>query len=153
MLIGSIPVNLLPHRGAALLIESAELVGENEIIGYQMIPEHNTILAGHFPDFPLWPGTLLVEAMAQVTALLHLHITHSVLAPDQLPILGAVEARFLAPVLPGDRLVFRARLVRRLNDSALFSVSAERDSYTVARGRISAAITARTGLRQIDVDR
>ena len=138
-------VALLPHRPPMLLLEEAQMSGERELLAYQTIPEDHPLLAGHFPGFPLWPGALLLEAMAQATAV-YLLQSRDGLQADEIPVLGAVECRFLQPVFPGDRLCYRAELVRQVGDLGLFSVSASRGSEVVARGKISAGLTSRSNL-------
>lgn len=138
-------VSLLPHRPPMLLLEEARKSGERELLAYQTIPAENVFLAGHFPGLPLWPGVLLVEAMAQATAAYLLESRRG-LGADEIPVLGAVECRFLHPVFPGERICYRAELIRQVGELGLFSVTALRDSVVVARGRISAGLTHRSAL-------
>jgi 3-hydroxyacyl-[acyl-carrier-protein] dehydratase len=128
-----------------LLLEEARKSGERELTAYQTIPTDNAFLAGHFPGFPLWPGALLLEAMAQATAV-YLLESRQGLQDDEIPVLGAVDCRFLHPVFPGERICYRAELIRQVGDLGLFSVTASRDSEVVARGRISAGLTRRSAL-------
>lgn len=138
-------VSLLPHRPPMLFLEEARKSGERELTAYQTIPTDNPFLAGHFPGFPLWPGALLLEAMAQATAV-YLLQSREGLREDEVPVLGAVDCRFLQPVFPGERICYRAELVRQVGDLGLFAVTASRDSEVVARGRISAGLTRRSAL-------
>lgn len=128
-----------------LLLEEARKSGEDELVAFQTIPTDSDLLAGHFPGFPLWPGALLLEAMAQTTAV-YLLESRQGLHDDEVPVLGAVDCRFLHPVFPGERICYRARLVRRVGDLGLFSVTASREAEVVARGRISAGLTRRSAL-------
>lgn len=140
-------VSLLPHRPPMLLLEEARKSGERELEAYQTIPVsgESSFLDGHFPGFPLWPGVLLVEAMAQATAIYLLQARQG-LRDDEVPVLGAVDCRFLLPVFPGDRICYRVELVRQVDDLGLFVVSATRGAAVVARGRISAGLTRRSSL-------
>jgi 3-hydroxyacyl-[acyl-carrier-protein] dehydratase len=128
-----------------LFLEEAQKSGERELLAYQTIPTDHPLLAGHFPGFPLWPGALLLEAMAQATAV-YLLQSRDGLQDDEVPVLGAVECRFLHPVFPGERICYRAELVRQVGDLGLFSVTASRGSEVVARGKISAGLTCRSTL-------
>jgi len=132
-------VSLLPHRAPMLLLEDAEQIGERTLVAYQTIPSSGPFVEGHFPGFALWPGALLVEAMAQATALYLLG--GRALAPGEVPVLGAADCRFLHPVFPGDRLRFHIELVRRIDELGLFAVRVERGDEVVARGRITAGFT------------
>jgi 3-hydroxyacyl-[acyl-carrier-protein] dehydratase len=115
------------------------------MVSHQTIPRDDLFLRAHFPGFPLWPGALLLEAMAQTTAVCLLHARGG-LGEDEVPILGAVDCRFLNPVFPGERIRYHTRLIRQIGDLGLFSVTAHRGSELVARGRISAGITRRSAL-------
>jgi 3-hydroxyacyl-[acyl-carrier-protein] dehydratase len=122
-----------------LLLEGAEQVGERVLIAYQTIPSSGPFVEGHFPGFAMWPGALLVEAMAQATALYLLG--GRPLAEGEVPVLGAADCRFLHPVFPGDRLRYHTELVRRIDELGLFTVRVERGDEVVARGRITAGFT------------
>jgi 3-hydroxyacyl-[acyl-carrier-protein] dehydratase len=110
------------------------------------IPQSDPVLAGHFPDLPLWPGTLLMEAMAQTTAVWLIH-ARGALRADEVPLLGAVDCSLRRPVFPGTTICFETRCVRERDGSALFAVTARFESGdVVARARISAAIRNRSVL-------
>ncbi len=138
-------IALLPHRPPMLLLEDAETEGDRALVAHQTIAAESPFLAGHFPDFPVWPGALLLEAMAQTTAI-YLLSTRDGLREGEVPVLGAVDCRFLHPVFPGDRIEYRSELVRRIGDLGLFQVTASRGGEVVARGRFSAGLTQRSGL-------
>ena len=140
-------LSLLPHKDAALLLTAAELDEEQNLICSQVIRWDHPGLAGHFPEFPIWPGHLLIEAMAQSAALLHLLRRDRPLAANENPVLGAVQCRLLKPVFPGDRLEFHTKLLRAIGDGALFSVEARRDQAAVATARITAGISQRGHLK------
>lgn len=133
-------VSLLPHRPPMLLLGGSEMRADRVLSSRQTIPRDHPVLAGHFPGFPIWPGALLLEAMAQTTAIWLLH-ERGGLEPGEVPVLGAVDCRFLRPVFPGAEVSFETRLVRRMGDMGLFAVEARSDAGgPLARGRISAGI-------------
>jgi 3-hydroxyacyl-[acyl-carrier-protein] dehydratase len=137
-------VALLPHDPPLRLLDEAER-SPHGLVAHQTIPADDLFLRAHFPGFPLWPGALLLEAMAQTTAI-YLLADQGGTRSGQVPVLGAVECRFLRPVFPGDRLCYRTRLVRRLGGLGLFAVAVNRRSELVARGRISAGLVQRSAL-------
>lgn len=133
-------VALLPHRPPMLFLDGAEMGEDHVLTSHQKVPDADPVLSGHFPGFPVWPGALLLEAMAQTTAVYLLH-ERGGLQPGEVPVLGAVDCRFLKPVRPGTEVSFETRLVRRIGELGLFSVEARgAGGEPIARGRLSAGI-------------
>lgn len=94
---------ILPHRYPFLLVDRIVELEKERIVGYKNVTVNEPFFQGHFPDFPVMPGVLVIEAMAQVAGVLVLRNL-----PDRdkkLVLLATVEgARFRKPVLPGDQL-------------------------------------------------
>jgi 3-hydroxyacyl-[acyl-carrier-protein] dehydratase len=83
-------------------------VGERTITVEAQVPSHNTIFEGHFPGYPIMPGVLLIEAMAQSSGWLLVALTKF----ERMPFLAAVkEAKMRSFVNPGDLLTIDVRLV------------------------------------------
>ncbi len=83
-------------------------VGAGTITVEAQVPQHNTIFEGHFPGYPIMPGVLLIEAMAQTSGWLLIALTKF----ERMPFLAAVkEAKMRAFVKPGDLLMIEAKLV------------------------------------------
>src|ERR1700755_1764856 len=83
-------------------------VGERTITVEAQVPRHNTIFEGHFPGYPIMPGVLLVEAMAESSGWLLIALTKF----ERMPFLAAVkEAKMRSFVNPGDLLTIDVRLV------------------------------------------
>lgn len=83
-------------------------VGERTITVEAQVPKHNTIFEGHFPGYPLMPGVLLIEAMAQSSGWLLIALTNF----ERMPFLAAVkEAKMRSFVTPGDLLTIDVRVV------------------------------------------
>jgi 3-hydroxyacyl-[acyl-carrier-protein] dehydratase len=136
-------VSLLPHRPPMRFLDRAWME-EAHLHARLTIPRSDPVLAGHFPDLPVWPGTLLMEAMAQTTAVWLIH-ARGALRPDEVPLLGAVDCTLRRPVFPGVTICFETRCLRERDGSALFAVTARFESGdVVARARISAAIRNRS---------
>lgn len=98
-------MHLLPHRYPFLLIDRViEIEPKKRIVALKNVSVNEQFFSGHFPDYPIMPGVLIVEAMAQAGgALLMSEISGSV--ENQLIVFTSIErAKFRRPVTPGDQL-------------------------------------------------
>ena len=99
-------MSILPHRYPFLLIDRVvELERKTRIVALKNVTLNEPHFAGHFPDYPIMPGVLQVEAMAQAGgALLLGEYTEEERADKLMVFTGIEDARFRRPVLPGDVL-------------------------------------------------
>ena len=103
---------VLPHRYPFLLVDRiAELIPGERIVGLKNVTINEPFFQGHFPGAPVMPGVLVVEALAQVGAVLALR---EIEERDSKLVLftGIREARFRKPVVPGDTLVLEVTALR-----------------------------------------
>ncbi|MBS1911402.1 MAG: hypothetical protein JST22_05400 [Bacteroidetes bacterium] len=114
-------------------------IDDTGLTAWQQIDSRHEVFVGHFPGFPLWPGVLLIEGMAQSVAAYFIHL-HGELAVDEVPVLGMVDCRLLAPVLPGAGITYRVETIRCIASTGMFKVHASDAGRSCARGRISVAI-------------
>ncbi len=103
-------MNLLPHRFPFLLVDRiVEFVPGKYAVGLKNVTFNEPCFTGHFPGNPIFPGVLIVEAMAQAGAVILLSEERY---KGFTPILAGVEnARFRKQVVPGDQLFMRAELL------------------------------------------
>ncbi len=99
---------LIPHRYPMLLVDRMEdIVPFEKAVGIKNVTANEPHFNGHFPDFPIMPGVLIVEAMAQTAGALVIHSLRqdaSDTEEKQVFFMSIEEARFRKPVLPGDTL-------------------------------------------------
>ena len=132
---------LIPHRAPFLLIDRVEhIVFDSEATGIKMVSGNEPYFAGHFPNFPVMPGVLIVEALAQ-TASVMVAATMPDLTSGKLVFFTTIEkARFRQPVRPGD--VVKLHVVKNTHKGSLwkFSGKASVDGKLVAEADFSAMV-------------
>jgi beta-hydroxyacyl-ACP dehydratase FabZ len=95
--------DILPHRYPMLLVDRIEELEPERIVGIKNVTINEPFFMGHFPDFPVMPGVLIVEAMAQVAGVLVLKDLED--RKNRVVLLISIEnAKFRRPVVPGDQL-------------------------------------------------
>ena len=96
---------ILPHRHPFLMLDRVtELVPNERIVGIKLISANEPYFAGHFPNRPIMPGVLMLEALAQLGAIFA-KLTAGGASPEGLIVFsGAKDVRFRRPVVPGDIL-------------------------------------------------
>ena len=100
---------------------------------------------GHFPNKPIMPGVLLLESMAQVGGLLLLNSEQD-LSSKLVMLLGVNNVKFRKPVVPGDQLIMKVRLVNKRMNLVVFDAKCYVDDVLVTEAEIKAAIVDRTSI-------
>ena len=128
----------LPHRYPFLLIDRVtEFKAGESLVGYKNVTYNEPFFLGHFPQRPVMPGVLILEAMAQATGLLAFRTVERGAKRESLYFLvGIDKARFKKPVEPGDQLVLRAQLLRAKRGIWVFACQASVDGKVVATAEI-----------------
>jgi 3-hydroxyacyl-[acyl-carrier-protein] dehydratase len=93
-----------------LMVDRVLEIGESYVRAEKLVSAAEPALAGHFPGQPIFPGVLIIEAMAQASAL-WLAVTSPTKEPKLSVLAGVDSARFRRQVLPGDVLVLEARML------------------------------------------
>ena len=128
----------LPHRYPFLLVDRVTEFNPGEsLVAYKNVSYNEPFFQGHFPERPIMPGVLILEAMAQATGLLAFKTVERGARRESLYFLvGMDNVRFKKPVEPGDRLMLHARLVRSKRGIWVFDCEAKVDDAVVATARI-----------------
>ena len=103
---------ILPHRYPFLLVDKiVELEPRVRILGVKQVTVNEQFFVGHFPQAPVMPGVLQIEALAQVGAILALREFEN--RDEKIPFFSGIEsARFRRPVVPGDTLMLEVTALR-----------------------------------------
>lgn len=96
----------LPHRYPFLLVDRIlEMEVPKRIVGIKNVTVNEPQFTGHFPEFPIFPGVLILEAMAQVGGILLIESLQLEIGKYAILYAGVDDARFKRPVMPGDTMV------------------------------------------------
>lgn len=131
----------LPHRYPFLLVDRVVTLTPGEsIVAYKNLTINEGYFNGHFPDQPVFPGVLLVEAMAQAAGILGFKTMDKTPADGSIYyFVGADNLRFKRPCVPGDRVELHAKIVGERRGIWKFDVSARVDDELCASATILCA--------------
>src|SRR6202051_838265 len=137
--------DILPHRFPMLLVDRIEELEADRVVGIKNVTANEPFFMGHFPDFPVMPGVLIIEAMAQVADVL---VLSSI--PDRhkkLVLLASVEqAKFRKPVRPGDQLRIEMIVAKRKATLAKMFGTATVEGVVVAEAEMLCKLADRAGV-------
>lgn len=127
----------LHHRYPFLMVDRVTCLEDGEIWGYKNVTHNEPYFPGHFPEFPVMPGVMIIEALAQLGGLI-------ICAPRDEPedrnmfFMGVDKVRFRRAVRPGDKLEMHAKLVMHRNaertEQAKIQAEAHVDGELAASG-------------------
>ena len=119
-------LKLLPHRYPFLLVDRIiEMDRDESCIGIKNVTFNEPHFQGHFPGFPVMPGVLIIEGLAQTAGALCVHNLQEDYKPQLVYFMGIDRAKFRKPVVPGDQLELRATRERRIRTICKFSTVAQ----------------------------
>jgi 3-hydroxyacyl-[acyl-carrier-protein] dehydratase len=129
----------LPHRYPFLLVDRAEDYREGEsIVGIKCVAASEPHFTGHFPENPVMPGVLIIEALAQTGALLMSKTLDADISKTVIYFMGVDKARFRRPVRPGDVLEMPVSIVKQSRGIFKFEGEARVNGVKVADASFSA---------------
>jgi 3-hydroxyacyl-[acyl-carrier-protein] dehydratase len=132
-------MRILPHRFPILLVDKVIERDEKKIVAIKNVTISEIFFLGHFPEYPIYPGVLIIEGMAQTAGLL-------LLKPDQKAVplfLGIDSARFKSPVRPGDVLRYEVEIVENKLNVVKVKAKASVDDRIVATAELLLGVKKR----------
>ena len=138
-------MQLLPHRYPMLLVDRLVDIKPGEgAVGIKNVSYGDGFFQGHFPQKPVMPGVLIIEAMAQAAAAYTSYTENLDVEGKLVLFMGVDKARFRRPVVPGDQLRIEVRTVQRRAPVWRFAGEAYVDGKRVAEAQYSAMLAHAT---------
>lgn len=131
-------IEILPHRYPFLLVDRVtELVPGEYVIAIKNVTVNEPQFMGHFPGNPIFPGVMIVEAMAQAAGLLAVKTMARGLGERKAAVIAGIDnVRFRRPVVPGDQLVLRCAIVSTKRNIWKFRCEGRVDGALVTEAEI-----------------
>jgi 3-hydroxyacyl-[acyl-carrier-protein] dehydratase len=130
----------LPHRYPFLLVDKViECEPGVRLLGVKNVTYNEPFFQGHFPQKPIMPGVLILEALAQSTGLLASETAGDELEGMIYYLIGIDKAKFKRPVVPGDQLMLEVKFIKSKRNIWAFDCRAEVDGEFVASAEIRCA--------------
>jgi 3-hydroxyacyl-[acyl-carrier-protein] dehydratase len=133
---------VLPHRYPMLMVDRILEVNDDSVIGIKNVTANEPHFSGHFPGFPVMPGVLIIEAMAQVGGVLISKVNAN--ARGKIMFLASVdEAKFRKPVVPGDQLRIEMKILKMKHSVAKMKGIATVEGLLVAEATLMCKVVER----------
>jgi len=134
-------INLIPHRYPFLLIDRVENLMENEkAVGIKAVTINEEYFKGHFPQYPVMPGVLIIEAMAQTAACLVSFSNKDYQGRKVVFLTGVKEAKFKKTIVPGNTVFLEVTLLNARKNFFKFSGKAIVENQVMATSTFSAML-------------
>lgn len=134
--------DILPHRYPFLLVDRIVELESDRVVGIKNVTANEPFFLGHFPAYPVMPGVLITESMAQVAGILVLHDMPD--RQNKLVLLAAIEeAKFRKPVRPGDTLRIEMVTISKKSTICKMSGKAYVDGSVVAEATVMCVLRDR----------
>ena len=133
--------NLIPHRDPFLFVDSCEIIVEGEHgFSRKKFHENEYFFKGHFPNNPIVPGVIIVEAMAQTAGIV---VSYKLREYHEKSVLfmSVNKAKFRRPIFPDDNINFEVKFINKVRDVYKFYGIAYKDKMKVSESEFSAMIT------------
>jgi beta-hydroxyacyl-ACP dehydratase FabZ len=133
-------MNFLPHRYPFILVDRVvKLVPGEEVVALKNVTINEPFFQGHFPGSPIMPGVLIIEAMAQAGGILVMESMPPERHCQPVYFMGMDKVRFRKPVVPGDQIIFEAKLLKMREKVVKMSGKATVGDNLVAEAELMAS--------------
>ena len=130
----------LPHRYPFLLVDRViKLIPGDKIVALKNVTINEPFFQGHFPGKPVMPGVLIIEAMAQAGGMLAYETAPADKRNRLIYFMGMDKVRFRKMVVPGDQIIFEAKILKFRSKVAKMSGTATVDDQLVAEAELMAS--------------
>ncbi len=137
-------LQLLPHRYPFLMVDRiVDMKADESAVGIKNVSVNEPFFQGHFPGFPVMPGVLIIEGLAQTAGALCVNHLDTAYKPQLVYFMGIDRAKFRKPVLPGDQLHYHVKKIRSRGRAWRFYGEAKVNGQVVAEAEVSAMILDR----------
>ena len=133
-------MEMIPHRYPFLMIDRIIEKTDEYAVGVKNVTINEPFFTGHFPGKPVMPGVLIIEAMAQTSAIFVVETLGKEAEGKLVYFMSIEEAKFRKPVVPGDTLHIRANKQQARRNVWKFSCEATVDGVLVAEATVTAMI-------------
>ena len=132
-------MKLLPHRYPFILVDRIlELTPGEKVIALKNVTINEPFFQGHFPENPIMPGVLIIEAMGQAGAVLAAKSLERESHGSLIYFMGMDKVKFRKPVTPGDQLIFEMKFLKQRRNVFRMSGTAYVDKNVVAQAELMA---------------
>ncbi len=134
---------ILPHRYPFLLVDRVTEITDTKILGYKNVTVNEEFFTGHFPDYPVMPGVLIIEALAQISGILGIlkMKDNGTYKEGQKTLFTSINnVKFSHPVRPGDKLILESNYIKDKMSVWWFNVFARVDDKLAVKAEVSAAL-------------
>ena len=132
---------ILPQRYPFLMIDRIiELEPQKKVVAIKNVTINEEFFSGHFPDKPVMPGVLIIEAMAQASIMLFYRQEEKPQEKKKSYYLGSLKVRFLNPVFPGDQLKITIEPIKLISQGAIVNAVVCVGDKEIAKGEFSLSV-------------
>ncbi|HDS02250.1 MAG TPA: 3-hydroxyacyl-ACP dehydratase FabZ [Firmicutes bacterium] len=135
-------MEILPHRYPFLLLDTIEELDDDHCLAKKNVTVNEPMFTGHFPDNPIFPGVLIIEAMAQAGGVLLAEKTGFDKKKQNTLFMGMDSVKFRKPVFPGDTMLIKVRVEQSKKLKKGYFVKLKGEALVEGELRASGIVTA-----------